>query len=101
MPKVARQSDQFRTGHGCNTISTVTGPSTNVFANGRGVERKGDPSVVHLINSGKKGKCQPHSVKIAAGSSTVFVNGKPIARVGDSIDSGAITTGSNDVFAGG
>jgi uncharacterized Zn-binding protein involved in type VI secretion len=99
MPKVARQSDQFRTGHGCNTISTVTGPSTNVFANGRGVERKGDPSVVHLVQIGKK--CWPHSVTIAAGSSTVFVNGKPIARVGDSIDSGAITTGSNDVFAGG
>ena len=34
-----------------------------------------------------------------AGSSTVFVNGKPIARVGDSTDSGAITAGSPNVFA--
>jgi uncharacterized Zn-binding protein involved in type VI secretion len=99
MPAVARQNDQFRTGHGCSTISTVTGPSTNVFANGRGVERKGDPSVVHLFNAGKR--CFAHSVNIAGGSSTVFVNGKPIARVGDAIDSGAISTGSNNVFAGG
>ena len=99
MPQVARQNDRFSTGHKCTTTSTVTGPSTNVFANGRGVERKGDPSVVHTIKIGKK--CKPHSVKIASGSSTVFVNGKPIARVGDSIDSGAITSGSNNVFAGG
>lgn len=101
MPQVARQNDRFSTGHGCDRTSTVTGPSSNVFANGRGVERKGDPSVVHLINSGRRGRCQPHTVNIAGGSSTVFVNGKPIARVGDSIDSGAITSGSDNVFAGG
>ncbi len=98
MPQVARQNDRFSTGHGCDRTSTVTGPSSNVFANGRGVERKGDPSVRHNINSGI---CQPHTVNIAGGSSTVFVNGKPIARVGDSIDSGAITSGSDNVFAGG
>ena len=100
MPKVARQNDQFRTGHGCATTSTVTGPSTDVFANGRGVERKGDPSVSHLINSGRKGRCQPHTVNITGGSSTVFVNGKPIARVGDAIDRGSISSGSDNVFAG-
>jgi uncharacterized Zn-binding protein involved in type VI secretion len=99
MPSVARQGDNFRTGHKCTGTSTVTGPSSNVFANGRGIERKGDPSVVHTIKRGKK--CKPHSVNIASGSSTVFVNGKPIARVGDSIDSGSITSGSNNVFAGG
>lgn len=98
MPKVARQNDQFKTGHGCATTSTVTGPSTDVFANGRGVERQGDPSVVHSIKRGSK--CKPHTVNISGGSSTVFVNGKPIARVGDAIDSGSITTGSDNVFAG-
>ncbi len=98
MPKVARQNDQFKTGHGCATTSTVTGPSTDVFANGRGVERKGDPSVVHSIKRGSK--CKPHTVNISGGSSTVFVNGKPIARVGDAIDNGSITTGSDNVFAG-
>lgn len=101
MPAVARQNDKFNTGHGCDISSTITGPSTDVFANGRGVERKGDPSVIHNIDSGKRGACQPHTVNITGGSSTVFVNGKPIARVGDSIDNGAISSGSPDVFAGG
>ena len=99
MPQVARQNDQFNTGHGCDTTAMITGPSTDVFANGRGVERKGDPSVVHSILVGKA--CVPHTVNITGGSSTVFVNGKPIARIGDSIDSGSISSGSQDVFAGG
>jgi uncharacterized Zn-binding protein involved in type VI secretion len=42
----------------------------------------------------------PHTVNIASGSGTVYVNGKPIARIGDSIDAGSITSGSADVFAG-
>ena len=99
MPAVARQNDRFKTGHKCTTVSTVTGPSTDVFANGRGVERKGDPSVVHSIRRGSK--CKPHKVNIKGGSSTVFVNGSPIARVGDAIDKGSIISGSNNVFAGG
>lgn len=98
MPAVARQNDTFNTGHGCTAVSKVTGPSTNVFANGRGVERKGDPSVSHSVKSGKK--CKPHTVNISGGSSTVFVNGKAIARVGDAIDNGSISSGSSTVFAG-
>ena len=99
MPGVARQNDSFSTGHGCTGTSSITGPSTDVFVNGRGVERKGDPSVPHTIKSGRK--CRVHTVNIASGSGTVFVNGKPIARIGDSIDSGSITGGSDNVFAGG
>lgn len=96
MPAVARQNDTFNTGHRCTSVSQITGPSTDVFANGRGVERKGDPSVVH----GDGRRCKPHTVNISSGSGTVFVNGRPIARVGDSIDSGAIKSGSENVFAG-
>lgn len=96
MPAVARINDQFNTGHGCTSVSQLTGPSTDVFANGRGVERKGDPSVVH--SEGRR--CSPHTVNISGGSGTVFVNGKPIARVGDNIDSGAISSGSENVFSG-
>lgn len=98
MPAVARQNDSFSTGHACTVTSTITGPSTDVFANGRGVERKGDPSVQHTTKSGRS--CVPHTVNISGGSGTVFVNGKPIARIGDSIDLGSITSGSEDVFAG-
>jgi uncharacterized Zn-binding protein involved in type VI secretion len=98
MPAVARQTDSFNTGHPCVSTSQLTGPSTDVFANGLGVERQGDPSVVHPHKVGKY--CVSHTVTITGGSSTVFVNGKPIARVGDAIDLGSITGGSGDVFAG-
>jgi uncharacterized Zn-binding protein involved in type VI secretion len=98
MPAVARQGDSFSTGHGCAGQSTLTNPSTDVFVNDRGVERRGDPSVPHTIRAGKK--CIPHTVVVTGGSGTVFVNDKPIARRGDSIDAGQITGGSPDVFAG-
>jgi uncharacterized Zn-binding protein involved in type VI secretion len=98
MPAVARQGDSFSTGHGCTGQSTLTGPSGDVFADGIGVERQGDPCVEHTIKSGKR--CVPHVVNISSGSGSVFVNGRPIARVGDSIDAGSITSGSPSVTAG-
>ena len=66
----------------------------------RGVERKGDPAAPHTIPAGSPPVCVPHSAVINAGSGTVFVNKKPIARIGDSCDAGAITGGSSNVFAG-
>ena len=35
-----------------------------------------------------------------AGSSTVFVEGKALARIGDSADAGSMTSGSSNVFSG-
>ena len=98
MPGVTRDGDATTTGHGCDDTTTVTGPSTNVFCNTKGVERKTDPTSAHTILSGLS--CVPHSAVINAGSGTVFVNSKSIARIGDSCDGGAITTGSSNVFAG-
>ena len=102
MPGVTRDGDATTTGHGCDATTTVTGPSTNVFCNTRGVERKTDPTAAHTIpNSASPPVCVPHSSVINAGSGTVFVNGKAIARVDDSCDlGGAITEGSSTVFAG-
>ena len=102
MPGVTRDGDATTTGHGCNTTTTVTGPSTDVFCNSKGVERKTDPTAAHTIpNSANPPVCVSHSgAVINAGSSTVFVNNKAIARIGDSCDSGAITGGSTTVFAG-
>jgi len=97
MPAIARKDDATTTGHGCDTTSTVIGPSGNVFANGIGVERKGDPVASHTIDSGSS--CISHSAVINAGSGNVFVNKIPVARVGDSTDNGAITAGSPTVFA--
>ena len=102
MPGVTRDGDATTTGHGCDATTTVTGPSTNVFCNTKGVERKTDPTAAHTIpNSASPPVCVPHSSVINAGSGTVFVNSKAIARVDDSCDlGGAITEGSSTVFAG-
>ena len=101
MPGVCRKDDTATTGHGCDTTTTVVGPSEDVFCNTRGVERKTDPTAAHTIpNSASPPVCVPHSSVINAGSGTVFVNSKAIARIGDSCDGGTITGGSSNVFAG-
>ena len=101
MPGVTRDGDATTTGHGCDDTTTVTGPSTNVFCNTKGVERKTDPTAAHTIPNGASPPvCVSHSSVINAGSGTVFVNSKAIARIGDSCDAGAITGGSSNVFAG-
>jgi len=38
---------------------------------------------------------------VNVGSPNVFVESKAIARIGDSTDAGALTTGSGNVFANG
>ena len=103
MPAVTRTGDATTTGHGCSATTTVVGPSTNVFCNSLGVERKGDPAAAHTIPNGASPPvCVSHSgAVINVGSSTVFVNNKAIARVDDSCDlGGAITQVSSNVFAG-
>ena len=99
MPGVTRDGDATTTGHGCDTTTTVTGPSTDVFCNSLGVERKTDPTASHEIIAGLG--CVAHTSSISAGSGTVFVNSKSIARITDACDAGAITGGSTNVFAGG
>ena len=98
MPGVARIGDSCSTGHGCDSTSTVIGGSADVFINGIGVERSGDPVAPHTILVGED--CVPHGAVINVGSGTVSVNGIPIARLGDSTDGGEITSASTDVNAG-
>jgi uncharacterized Zn-binding protein involved in type VI secretion len=97
MPAIARIGDSISTGHGCDGTTTLTGPSGDVFVEGLGVERQGDPTVVHRLTG--TGCSVTHTAVVNSGSGTVFVNGKPIARVGDSADAGSITSGSSTVFA--
>lgn len=41
-----------------------------------------------------------HGGALASGSSAVFVNGKPVGRIGDPVDCGSfVADGSDDVFA--
>jgi uncharacterized Zn-binding protein involved in type VI secretion len=84
------------------TSASVAG-SSNVLVNGIGVVRKGDVMVAHPDGN----PCVPapvlHTPTLTTASSTVFVNGKAIGRVGDDYVMGVshiITTGSSNVFAG-
>lgn len=99
MPPVSRIGDTISTGHGCDGVTTLTGPSENVLVNNIGVERQGDPTVSHRVSG--RNCSNSHIAVVNAGSGTVFVNNKPIARIGDSADAGSITSGSPNVFAGG
>ena len=93
------------TGHGCDSVTTVLGGSPNVVVGNVGVLRKGDPLAAHTIQQTPPllPPCINHPGQMVnTGSTTVFVNGIPIARVGDLVDiGGAITAGIPNVVAGG
>ena len=107
MPKnpVAVTGAACTTGHDCDTVTTVLGGSPNVLIGTSGVLRKGDPLSPHTIEQVPPllPPCIDHPGQIVnTGSTSVFVNGEPIARVGDLCDiAGAITAGIPTVVAGG
>lgn len=94
MSNVARLSD-ICTGHFWHMSRSNISASENVFVNGLGAHRQSDGWAIH-------GFLLPHASILASGSSTVFVNGLQLGRVGDPIVCGSIVaTGSDNVFAGG
>ena len=98
MPAVTRIGDAD-VAH-CSGMTRAAG-SPNVFANSIAVSRQGDNNTSHLLPPNVP-PCPAHSAPIASGSSTVFVNGKGIGRVGDSIAGcTSVAAGSSNVFAGG
>ena len=110
MPSVATNGSACTTGHGCDTTVKINGGSANVIIGSKGVARKDDPLEDHTIDKPTLGLpyppeplCIDHpNQKVNEGSATVFVNDRPIARVGDSVDiSGEITEGESSVVAGG
>ena len=100
MPGISRKADQLSTGHICAGVTILDTPTqSTVRANNILIARKTDKTVSHPFPPSPP--CAPHVAKVNVGSSTVFVVGKNIARVGDSTDAGAMTQGSGNVFAGG
>jgi len=104
MPGIARFNDSIITGHipPCDVnadLAGVYGSGVGVFVNSKGVQVNGDPVGPHTHNVGNQ--CLPHIAFISGGSSSVFVGGRQVARIGDSADTGVITGGSTNVFAGG
>ena len=99
MPAICRQGDTLSTGHSCVGTTTLDIPTqSTVRANGILIARKDDATVSHPAPP--LPPCPSHVRFVNVGSSTVFVVGKAIARIGDSTDSGQMTTGSSNVFAG-
>ncbi len=84
------------TGHDACQAVPLAEFSPDVNINGHGAGRLGD----HYSSHG----CATHSGHqdmITGGSATVFIDGKPAARVGDSVAiGGAVRDGSGDVFIG-
>ena len=112
MPGCARVGDTINTGHLCDTTATIIVGSNNVFVNGKSATFLGSDISSHQIESQRgvqppgpptnPSTCIPHpGQKVNVGSSTVKVNGKAMARIGDSADLGSVTGGSTNVFAGG
>jgi uncharacterized Zn-binding protein involved in type VI secretion len=94
MPAAHRLGDTC-TGHGCFPSRANVEASPDVFVNGRGWHLVGDAWATHC--------CGPvcHGGSLAAGSATVFVNGRAAGRIGDPVSCGSsAATGSADVFAG-
>ena len=102
---VAYKGSDCNTGHGCDTTVKINGGSGDVIIDGnKNVARKDDALEDHTItNPAAIPPCIDHKgQKVNEGSASVFVNGKPIARVGDSVDvAGQIMEGISSVVAGG
>ena len=95
MSKLARNGDSISGHDACGGVTIVTS-SGNVGAAGSGAARMGDMGSVH--------GCKRHSAHppvIASGSSTISINGKPAARVGDPCNCGSsVVGGAGTVSAG-
>ena len=101
MPAVSRVGDSLSTGHSCTGSTTIASSNTDgtVHANNIDIIVVGAPTVSHPFPPAPP--CAPHVANLNAGSSSVFINGIAVGRVGDSADAGAMTSGSSNVYVGG
>jgi uncharacterized Zn-binding protein involved in type VI secretion len=100
MPQITRDNDLAATNHGCDPIVGVIATCRSVFANRIVVARPGDKPKPHKKTCDCPPCCCDHPAEINRGSRTVFTEGIPVARTGDSADLGAMLPGSPNVFAG-
>ena len=103
MPAISRDRiDLASTGHKCTSSIGVKASQRSVFVNNKAALRPGDQLLPHTIlkKVGDTLRCRGHKAKVNRGSTTVFAEGKPVARRGDSADRGSMKRGSPNVFAG-
>lgn len=86
------------TGHSSFPPTPSTSASSDVFVEGIGAVKVGDSYAPH----GSPSPSPTHSRTLSGGSSTVYVNGQPVGRIGDDISCGdAVGECNTSVFAGG
>ncbi|MDF8330901.1 type VI secretion system PAAR protein [Aeromonas salmonicida] len=95
MSKHAAKVGNIGTDHEGFYPTPITAGSPDVFIDGIPAARVGDPLAPH-----DKPNHPPHPRKIASGSSTVLVNGKPLAITGGAVDCGGVIIGSGTVIVG-
>ena len=100
MPAVSRVGDSLSTGHGCTGSTSIASSNTDgsVKVDNINAIVVGAPTVSHPFPPNPP--CAPHVANLNAGSSSVFIQGIAVGRVGDSADAGVMTSGSNNVFLG-
>lgn len=100
MPAIAVESTSS-TGHSCFPPSNAIGPySTKTRVNGKFVQL--EQYTMYAAHTCDETTHSPAERKVTTGSSRVFIEGKPVARIGDPIDCGdAVSVGSSNTFAGG
>lgn len=102
---VSREKDKT-TGHSTYSPRATLGPgagcSTNVLVNKLGAVHEGSGWQPHGQSEEYPGDPHPYETthKTTGGSSKVYVNGKPIGRIGDPVEGDTIAMGSQNVFAG-
>ncbi|AJE36348.1 type VI secretion system PAAR protein [Aeromonas hydrophila] len=95
MSKHAAKVGNIGTDHDGFYPTPITAGSPDVFIDGIPAARVGDPLAPH-----DKPNHPPHPRKIASGSSTVLVNGKPLAMTGSAVDCGGVIIGAGTVIVG-
>jgi len=95
MPSVVRINDSG-SGHGCfPPRANDSGNPVNVYVNGRLAHCLGGHWLTHSCGDSS------HDGVLSGASTTVFVGGKGIARIGNPISCGSVAAvGSSNVFAG-
>src|SRR5882724_8290085 len=103
MPAAARLGDKAQVdadAHGCPAcphpgVGPIVTASTDVFVNKKGAARQDDLGIRAVC-------CGPNNFTVVKGSPTVYVNGKPFARMNDKTKhcggSGPIIEGSPNVY---
>ncbi len=96
MPAATRLGDN-NTGHDACPGVPLSGASGDVFINGKGAGRVGDPYASHSCPDHA-----PHVGNISSGSSSVSIDAIPAGRVGDAVScGGSVAEGSPNVSIGG